>query len=247
MAQLAGSLTPFLLFHQLRDTTSDGGLYVTHQWARNGVTASDKGLNAGEAFPWLVGKILSDQLVVLSKLPDELPPEAVKERASLSVDPVKAHITVPLRIGGIVVGGVTFAKLLNERGWSEKEVQRLKLVAEIFGNALERKRVEAEIRRLSEELRQVSQVVTMGELTASLAHELNQPLAAILNNSQAALELLAAKSPNLKEVVVALEDIVRDDTRAVKPFAMCARCFGVAKRRCRLSMSKNFYWMSIAS
>jgi signal transduction histidine kinase len=196
--------------------SSDGGFYVTHQWAREGVTAFDKGLNAGEAFPWLVNKIMSNQLIILSKLPDDLPPEAAKERASLIVDPVKAHITVPLKIGGEIVGGVTFSKLLSERGWSEKEVQRLKLVAEIFGNALERKRVEAEIRRLSEELRQVSKVVTMGALTASLAHELNQPLAAILNNSGAALELLAAKSPDLKEVVIALEDIVRDNTRAVE-------------------------------
>jgi two-component sensor histidine kinase len=56
----------------------------------------------------------------------------------------------------------------------------------------------------------------MGQLTASLAHELSQPLGAILNNSQAALRLLAAKSPDLKEVVVALEDIVRDNTRAVE-------------------------------
>lgn len=45
---------------------------------------------------------------------------------------------------------------------------------------------------------------------------MNQPLAAILNNAGAALELLAAKSPDLKEVVVALEDIVRDNTRAVE-------------------------------
>jgi len=121
-----------------------------------------------------------------------------------------------LRIGGVVVGAVLFGTILSERAWSEKEVQRLKLVAEVFGNVLERKRVEGEIRRLSEELRQVSQVVTMGELTASLAHELNQPLTAILNNSEAALQLLTAKSPDLKEVAVALKDIVRDNTRAVE-------------------------------
>ena len=126
----------------------------------------------------------------------------------------KSNVTIPLRIGGIVVGAMLFGAVFSERAWTEAEVQRLKLVAEIFGNALERKRVEAEIRRLSEELRQVSQVVTMGELTASLAHELNQPLAAIRNNSQAALELLTAKSPDLMEVVHALEDIVRDNTRA---------------------------------
>jgi signal transduction histidine kinase len=153
--------------------------------------------------------------VVIPRL-EEMPPEASKDRDSFRHDGNKSNVTIPLRIAGVVVGAVLFGTLLLEKAWSHRDVQRLKLVAEIFGNALERKRVEAEIRRLSEELRQVSQVVTMGELTASLAHELNQPLAAIRNNSQAALELLTAKSPDLKEVVLALEDIVRDDARAAE-------------------------------
>jgi C4-dicarboxylate-specific signal transduction histidine kinase len=97
----------------------------------------------------------------------------------------------------------------------EQEVQRLKLVAEIFGNALERKRAEAEIYRLSEELRRASQVMTMGELTASLAHELNQPLGAILNNAKAARRLLAAQIADLIEIDAALDDTIRDDARAV--------------------------------
>jgi signal transduction histidine kinase len=165
------------------------------------------------SFPWLTRKAFSGEVVVLSRLKD-LPPEASKDLADFRLMGNKSNVTVPLRIAGIVVGAVMFGTLLSERAWSQQEVQRLKLVAEIFGNALERKRVEAEIRRLSEELRKASQVVTMGELTASLAHELNQPLAAIRNNSQAALELLTAKSPDIREVVVALEDIVRDNTRA---------------------------------
>ena len=56
----------------------------------------------------------------------------------------------------------------------------------------------------------------MGELTASLAHELNQPLGAILNNARAARRLLASKTPDLSEVDSALDDIVRDDARAVE-------------------------------
>jgi len=89
-------------------------------------------------------------------------------------------------------------------------------VAEIFGNALERKRVEARIRGLAEELRQVSQVVTMGELTASLAHELNQPLGAILNNARALRRLLASKTLDLTEIESAVDDIISDDARAVE-------------------------------
>ncbi len=55
----------------------------------------------------------------------------------------------------------------------------------------------------------------MGELTASLAHELNQPLGAILNNARAARRLLASKNPDLVEIDGALDDIIRDDARAV--------------------------------
>jgi signal transduction histidine kinase len=57
--------------------------------------------------------------------------------------------------------------------------------------------------------------MTMGELTASLAHELNQPLGAISNNAKAAQRLLTAKNPDLIEVDAALDDIIRDDARAV--------------------------------
>jgi signal transduction histidine kinase len=153
--------------------------------------------------------------VVIPRLED-MPPEASKDRDSFRLEGNKSNVTIPLRIAGVVVGAVLFGTLLSERAWSQKEVQRLKLVAEIFGNALERKRVEAKIRGLAEELRQVSQVVTMGELTASLAHELNQPLGAILNNARAVRRLLSSKTPDLTEVDSAVDDIIRDDARAVE-------------------------------
>src|SRR5277367_4653198 len=196
---------------------ADGGLYATHQWAREGISTPDRGVmtNAAEAIPWLTDKVHAGQLVVLSSV-EELPPEASKDLATAHQEGIKSHITIPLRIGGAVVGAALFGAIISEKTWTPIEVQRLKLVAEIFGNALERKRVEAEIRSLSEELRQVSQVVTMGQLTASLAHELNQPLGAILNNARAARRLLASKTPDLTEVDGALDDIIRDDARAVE-------------------------------
>jgi len=120
-----------------------------------------------------------------------------------------------MNFGGALIGMVQFEALVFQKNWSEHELRRLKLLAEVFGSALERKRAETEIRRLSEELRQASRVMTMGELTASLAHEINQPLGAILNNAKAARRLLAAKTPNLTEIDDALDDIIGDDLRAV--------------------------------
>ena len=78
----------------------------------------------------------------------------------------------------------------------------------------ERKRAELDAQRSRQELAHFTRVSTMGELTASLAHELNQPLTGILSNAQAARRLLEVTPPDLAEVRNALTDIIDDDKRA---------------------------------
>jgi signal transduction histidine kinase len=81
----------------------------------------------------------------------------------------------------------------------------------------ERKQAEEERERLSQELAHLAhlnRVSTMGELTASLAHEINQPLAAIVTNAQVCLRWLTRDVPNLEEVREAAELIARDGKRA---------------------------------
>ncbi|HEY6363374.1 MAG TPA: PAS domain S-box protein [Candidatus Binatia bacterium] len=78
----------------------------------------------------------------------------------------------------------------------------------------QRKETESELRRQREELAHVNRVSTMGELSASLAHELNQPLTAILSNAQAAQRFLAANPADVEELGEILKDIVQDDSRA---------------------------------
>jgi signal transduction histidine kinase len=70
------------------------------------------------------------------------------------------------------------------------------------------------LQRAQAELAHAARVMTMGELSASLAHELTQPLTAILSNAQAALRFLTPPSPDLDEVRGILADIVADDRRA---------------------------------
>jgi C4-dicarboxylate-specific signal transduction histidine kinase len=64
------------------------------------------------------------------------------------------------------------------------------------------------------ELARVNRITTMGQLTASIAHEVNQPLAALITQAHAALRWLGAEEPDLEEVRQALGDIVRDGNRA---------------------------------
>jgi PAS domain S-box-containing protein len=78
----------------------------------------------------------------------------------------------------------------------------------------ERKQTEMELREQREELAHVARISTMGELAASLAHELNQPLTAILSNAQAALRFLSSKPADIEEVREILQDIVKDNSRA---------------------------------
>jgi two-component system sensor kinase FixL len=83
-----------------------------------------------------------------------------------------------------------------------------------FADISDRRNAEIEVQRLHQELSHMGRVTMMGELTAALAHELNQPLTAILSNTQAAQRFLAQPQPDLEELRAILADIVADDQRA---------------------------------
>ena len=78
----------------------------------------------------------------------------------------------------------------------------------------ERKQAEEALRELRAELARVARVTALGELTASIAHEINQPLTAVVTTASAGLRWLAGPSPNLTEAQQAFARIVRDGKRA---------------------------------
>ncbi|XUM22967.1 histidine kinase dimerization/phospho-acceptor domain-containing protein [Bradyrhizobium oligotrophicum S58] len=87
----------------------------------------------------------------------------------------------------------------------------------ISGLLYERRRrlvAEVESRQRLAELAHVNRYAAVGELTTSIAHELNQPLGAILTNTETAELMLKSKSPDLAEIAEILADIRRDDQRA---------------------------------
>lgn len=100
-------------------------------------------------------------------------------------------------IAGLVVFGVQLALILGlllERMW--------------------RRRAESETQRTRDELAHLARVASMGEMAASLAHELHQPLGAIMNNAQVAIDLASAGFEKRDELREILQDIVEDDRRA---------------------------------
>jgi C4-dicarboxylate-specific signal transduction histidine kinase len=96
-------------------------------------------------------------------------------------------------------------------------VQELKSANEALQEeSRERKHAEEALRQARADLAHVSRVTTMGELTASLAHEVNQPIAAAITNAKTCLRWLAGDLPNLEEARAAAARIVKDQTRAAE-------------------------------
>jgi PAS domain S-box-containing protein len=77
-----------------------------------------------------------------------------------------------------------------------------------------RKQAEQETLRLRQDIAHVGRVSVMGQLASALAHEINQPLGAILRNAEAAALFMQDPSPDLAEISAILEDIRKDDQRA---------------------------------
>jgi signal transduction histidine kinase len=88
------------------------------------------------------------------------------------------------------------------------------LIVTLLTQRHRRRVAEAEVRKRLSEVAHMNRRVSMGELSASIAHELNQPLGAIRNNAGTAEILIKAQPPRLEEVAEILGDIKRDDQRA---------------------------------
>lgn len=98
---------------------------------------------------------------------------------------------------------------------------KLRRVGILFNDITKRKRAEAEARESERRYREVqaelahaSRVATMGQLLASIAHEIKQPITAVVAGAQAGLNWLKAEPPDLKEVQYALDRIVKEGKRA---------------------------------
>jgi GAF domain-containing protein len=121
------------LFQVERET---GDFVYTHQWTRPGWAPPPPRVSARERFPWILARIREGELVRFSTL-DEIPEPT--DRDSFRQLATKSSVIVPLMIGGELWGALTFAALREPRVWSAAEINRFRVVALIFANALARK------------------------------------------------------------------------------------------------------------
>lgn len=127
-------------------------LQLTHLYRPPGGPPTPDRMNARDYFPWCQEQLLAGKIVAVSSL-DSLPSEAARDRATWLQYGIKTSLTLPLSAGGgPPVGALSFNTMHAERAWPETIVKQLQQVAQIFTNALARRRSDDMLRENEERL-----------------------------------------------------------------------------------------------
>jgi FixJ family two-component response regulator/signal transduction histidine kinase len=170
----------------------------------------------GEGKAWFLGELRVGRMVVLPALPKGLPPHAKAEAEFVKASGLRSHLSIPVRMRGRTTGVLSFAGFRKAREWPRDLIVRLTIIAEVFASVMARALSEEEAHRLRSRLWHADRVARISALTAAIAHQLNQPLTAILSNAQAGLANLERGDAPAQEIRAILEAVVRDDKRAAE-------------------------------
>jgi transcriptional regulator with GAF, ATPase, and Fis domain len=143
--------------YQLREPSRD--VVSTHCWARREFKPNPLA-SAIKLYPWAAQQILAGRSVQFSSL-EQLPAEAVVDKETMRRLGPKSNVTLPLVAGGKVLGALSFSALSAEHRWPEALVGRLRLITEIFANALSRKGADAMLRQALEQVQQLKDQLEM--------------------------------------------------------------------------------------
>jgi formate hydrogenlyase transcriptional activator len=134
-----------------------GTLLLTHLHQPPGSLSPPERMNLKDFWPWILQKVLGGETVTISKMTD-LPPETGRDRESFGLYGTKSGVYVPLSVGeGPVFGLLAFAVMREERIWPETVVRGFQLVAQVFANALARKRADEQIKKHVGEIEELKQ------------------------------------------------------------------------------------------
>jgi signal transduction histidine kinase len=146
-------------------------------------------------------------------IPDVVPDENFPRGPIAEREGLHAAFGFPILLGGEVLGVIEFFS--REIGQPDQELlNMLATIGSQIGQFTERKRAEEALRHMQMELAHANRVATMGQLSASIAQEVKQPITAAVTYAFAARRWLSAEPPNFHEVDDALALIVKEGNRA---------------------------------
>ncbi len=191
----------------LWELESDGAsLRRTHLWTAAGAPQPSK--VSAVALPWMTSRIRANETVRIARI-DELPAEAAADKAVLAALCTRSALMVPLHLGGTIAGALSLATIRSTRVWPDAFVPRIRLVGEVFAAALRSERDRAALAHMT-------RVSVLGQLSASIAHQLNQPLTSILTNAETAQKMLARDPLDIRELREICDDIISENHRAAE-------------------------------
>jgi GAF domain-containing protein len=129
---------------------------LTHLYRPLGGPPVPERMDARGVFPWCQEQTMANRVVAVSSL-NSLPPEAERDLQVWRHYGIKTSLTIPLSAGGEApFGTLSFNTMREERDWPKATVKRLQLVAQVFANALARKRSDEMLRESEERLSMAS-------------------------------------------------------------------------------------------
>ncbi len=134
------------LLHQFSENRQH--FRLTHFFVRPGVEVPTN-IITSSGQPYFTKTILNKDIIRMERI-DNIPEKAKLEKKYLMQQGVKSGLAIPLVVGDKPVGALTFTTAFRERSWPDAVVQRLKLISEIFANALDRKHKEQKLRKALE-------------------------------------------------------------------------------------------------
>ncbi len=129
-----------------------GTLFLTHYYAPLDVPPLPEMMDARENLPWVLEKLFKGEDIIFSRITDA-PVEAARDLEVWRHYGIKSFLTFPLSAGGSAVfGALNFNFIRDEKVWPPDFVKRVRLVGQVFANALLRRRTEESLRQRTEEL-----------------------------------------------------------------------------------------------
>ena len=186
---------------------------TSHTWLRPNFPPFPKKYDPQKMFEKTTNWVLAGNQLVFSS-PEKIPSSLRDVKVWVLKHGPKASAALPMWAGGRVIGAVSFGRFRSARTWSAELLDHLALIVRIFGAAIERKQAEAAARLARNELALAQRRSMMGELVASLTHELNQPLGAVLSNLGGLARLLAQGNPDSALASRAVNNAIEDAKRA---------------------------------